>query len=129
MRCPTLHRECKHEELLPLIVERLAQKARVSLRVQLLKVKSHIGIGGNKKAGKLALDACRPHYCTRYSLWKGMRSGKTYTVLTFPAQADMYMIHNASGRAAAIVMDGSGEEQAKPGTSHSPRHCWPVSSE
>ena len=64
MRCPTLHQDCKHEELISLIVEQLAQKGRDGAHVQLLKVKSHIGIEHNEKADKLAHDACRPHYCT-----------------------------------------------------------------
>ena len=48
MRCSSLHKECKHEELLSLIVEELTKKAREGLHVQLLKVKSHIGIEGNE---------------------------------------------------------------------------------
>ena len=60
MRCPSLHKECQHEELLSLIVKELARKARDGVKVQLLKVKSHIGIEGNEKADKLAHKACRP---------------------------------------------------------------------
>ena len=52
-RCPSLHKECKHEELLSFIVGELAKKAREGVHVQLLKVKSHIGIEGNEKADAL----------------------------------------------------------------------------
>lgn len=55
MRCPSLHKECKHEELLVLIVEALAAKAREGVHVQLLKVMFHIGIEGNEMADKLWL--------------------------------------------------------------------------
>ena len=41
-----MSQECKHE-LLSLIVEELAKKAREDGHVKLLKVKSHIGIEGN----------------------------------------------------------------------------------
>ena len=44
MKFPSLHKECKHEGLLSLIVEELAKKAREGIQVQLLKVKSHIGM-------------------------------------------------------------------------------------
>ena len=63
MRCPSLHKECKHEELLSLIVEELAKKAREGVHVQLLKVKSHIGIEGNEKADALVHEACKPECC------------------------------------------------------------------
>ena len=46
MRCPSLHKECKHEELLSLIVEELAKRAREGVHMQLLKVESYIGIEG-----------------------------------------------------------------------------------
>ena len=106
MRCPTLHRECKHEELLSLIVEQLAQKARDGVHVQLLKVKSHIGIEGNEKADKLAHDACIPHFCTDTAS-EGVEIREDIYWPHFSGRK----IHNASGGAAAIVMDGSGEEQ------------------
>ena len=63
MRCPSLHKECKHEELLSLIVEELAKKAREGVHVQLLKVKSHIGIEGNEKADAFTHEACKPECC------------------------------------------------------------------
>ena len=44
IRGPILHRECKHREILSLIVQQLAQKARDGVHVQLLKVEIHIGI-------------------------------------------------------------------------------------
>ena len=64
MRCPSSHKECRHEEFLSLIVEALAKKAREGVHVQLLKVKSHIGIEGNEKADALAHEACKPECCT-----------------------------------------------------------------
>ena len=106
MRCPTLHRECKHEELLSLIVEQLAQKARDGVHVQLLKVKSHIGIEGNEKADKLAHDACIPHFCTDTAS-EGVEIREDIYWPHFSGRK----LHNASGGAAAIVMDGSGEKQ------------------
>ena len=48
IRCPGLHKECKHEELLTNIVEQLAEKARNGVWVSFLKVKSHIGVEGNE---------------------------------------------------------------------------------
>ena len=39
MKCACLHRECKYEELLSLIMEELAEKAREGVHLQLLKVK------------------------------------------------------------------------------------------
>ena len=67
MRCPSLRKENKHEELLSLdrILENLAQKASEGIRVKLLKAKSHIDTAGNEKADKLARAhvACRPWNC------------------------------------------------------------------
>ncbi len=60
MRCPSLHKECKHEELLSYIVEALANKAREGVNMKLLEVKSHVGIEGNEEADKLAHEACIP---------------------------------------------------------------------
>ena len=37
MRCPSLHKECKHKDLLYLLVKELANKAREDTHVQLLK--------------------------------------------------------------------------------------------
>ena len=59
---PSLHKECKHE-LLSLIVEELAKKAKAGVHVQLFKVKSHVGIEGNEKADALAHEACKPESC------------------------------------------------------------------
>ena len=44
-------------------MEELAKKARGGVHVQLLKVKSHIGIEGNEKADALAHEACKPECC------------------------------------------------------------------
>ena len=63
MRCFNLQKECKHEELLSLIVEELAKKTREGVHVQLLNVKSHIGIEGNEQANALAYEACKPECC------------------------------------------------------------------
>ena len=38
------------------------EKAKEGVHIQLLKVKSRIGIEVNEKADKLAHDACRPPY-------------------------------------------------------------------
>ena len=106
MRCPSLLKECKHEELLSLMVEELAKKAREGVHVQLLKVNSHIGIGGNEKADALAHEACKPEYCNDVAS-EGLK-----------IRADIFWphfygkkIYNASGGAAAIVMDVLGGEQ------------------
>ncbi len=91
---------------LSLIVEQLAQKARDSVHVQLLNVKSHIGVEGNEKADKLAHDACIPRFCTDTAS-EGVEIREDIYWPHFSGRK----IHNASGGAAAIVMDGSGQEQ------------------
>jgi len=103
MRCPSLHKECKHEELLSLIVEELAKKAREGVHVQLLKVKSHIGIEGNEKADALAHEACKPECCNDVAA-EGVEIRKDIFWPHFSGRK----IHNASGRAAAVVMDAMG---------------------
>ena len=106
MRCPSLHKECKHEELLSLIVKELARKARDGVKVQLLKVKSHIGIEGNEKADKLAHEACRPRECSD-SAREGVEIREDIYWPHFLGRK----IHNAAGGAAAIVMNGQGKDQ------------------
>ena len=106
MRCPSLHKKCKHEELLSLIVEALARKAREGVHVQLLKVKSHIGIEGNEKADALAHEACKPECCTDIAS-KGVDIRKDIFWPHFSGRK----IHNTSGGAAAIHMDALGGEQ------------------
>ena len=123
MRCPSLHKECKHEELLSLILEELAKKAREGVHVQLLKVKSHIGIEGNEKADALEHEACKPECCNDIAsegvyirediFWPHFTGKKT---------------HNASGGAAAI-MDALGGEQPSQADPQPRRHCWPDSGE
>ena len=88
-------------------MEQLAQKAKEGVHVQLLKVKSHIGIEGNAKADKPAHDACRTHCCTDTAS-EGNEIGED---ICWPHFAGSKIHNNASGGAAAIVMDGSGEEQ------------------
>ena len=106
MRCPSLHKECKHEELLSLIVEELAKKAREGVHVQLLKVKSHIGIEGNVKADALAHEACKPACCNDVA-----SEGVEIREDIFWPHFNGKKIHNASGGPAAIVMDVLGGEQ------------------
>ena len=106
MRWPSLHKECKHEELLSLIVEELAKKAREGVHVQLLKVKSHIGIEGNEKADALAHEACKPECCNDVA-----SEGVEIREDIFWPHFNGKKIHNASGGAAAIVMDVLGGEQ------------------
>ena len=106
MRCPSLHKECKHEELLSLIVEELAKKAREGVRVQLLKVKSHIGIEGNEKADALAHEACKPECCNDVA-----SEGVEIREDVFWPHFNGKKIHNASRGAAAVAMDVLGGEQ------------------
>ena len=106
MRCPSLHKECKHEELLSWIVEELAKKARGGVHVQLLKVKSHIGIEGHEKADALAHEACKPECCNDVA-----SEGAKIREDIFWPHLNGKKIHNASGGAAAIVMDVLGGEQ------------------
>ena len=109
MRCSSLHKECKHEELLSLIVEELTKKAREGLHVQLLKVKSHIAIEGNEKADALAHEACKPECCNDIAS-KGVKIREDIFWPHFSGKK----LHNASGGAAAtaaIVMDAMGGEQ------------------
>ena len=106
MRCPSLHKECKHKELLCLIVEELAKKAREGVHVQLLKMKSHIGIEGNEKADALAHEACKPECCNDIaSQWVNIREDIFWPHFTGKK------IRNASGGAAAIVRNALGGEQ------------------
>ena len=106
MRCPSLQKECKHEELLSLIVEELAKKAREGVHVQLLKVKSHIGFEGNEKADALAHEACKPECCNDIA-----SEGVEIREDIFWPHFSGRKVHNASGGAAAIVMDAMGGEQ------------------
>ena len=92
MRCPSLQKECKHEELLSLIVEELAKKAREGVHVQLLKVKSHIGIEGNEKADALAHEACKPECCNDVA-----SEGVEIREDIFWPHFNGKKIHNASG--------------------------------
>ena len=89
-------------------MKELARKASdgVRLEIQLLKVKSHIGIEGNEKADKLAHEACRPRECS-----DSAREG-------VEIMEDMYWphflgrkIHNAAGGAAIVVMNGQRKDQ------------------
>ena len=102
MRCPSLHKECKHEELLTLIVEALAAKAREGVHVQLVKVKSHIGTEGNEMADKLAHDACVPNGCND-KVADGVDIRENIYWPHFAGRK----IHNSSGGAAAIVLAGA----------------------
>ena len=103
LTCPRLHKECKHEELLSLIVEELAKKAKEGVHVQLLKVKSHIGIEGNEKADALAREACKPECCNAIA-----SQGVDIREDIFWPHFTGKKIHNASGGAAAIVMGALG---------------------
>ena len=108
IRCPSLHKDCKHQELLSLnlIVEELAKKAREGVHVQLLKVKSHIGIEGNGQADALAHEACKPECCNDIAS-EGVEIRED---IFWPHFSDR-KIHNASGGAAAIFMDAMEEEE------------------
>ena len=113
MRCPSLHKECKHEELLTLIVEELASKARNGIRVQLLKVKSHIGVEGNEQADRLANDACIPSRCN-----DTVAEGVEIRQELYWPYISGWKIPNRRGGAAAIVTDpargGQATSQADP---------------
>ena len=90
------------------LVEELAEKARDGVNVQILKVKSHIGIEGN-------------HWKTRrrQTTWNTKHAGhESATTQPEKGLKDIYWphllgrkIHNAAGGAAAIVMNGQGKEQ------------------
>ena len=105
IRCPSLHKECKHEELLTLIVESLAEKARNGIQVQILKVKSHIGIEGNEKADRLANDACIPNRCNS-TVSEGLEMRQD---LYWPYFSG-WKIPNTRGGAAAIVTNIAQQE-------------------
>ena len=109
MRCPSLHKECKHEEPLSLIVEELDQKARDGVTVQTLEVKSHIGIEGSEKADKPAHEACRPRECNN-SAREGVETREDIYWPIFLG-SKIFKIHNATVGAAAIVMNAQGKEQ------------------
>ena len=104
MRCPSLHKTFTHKELLSLIVEEMAKKARVGVHIQLLKVKSHIGIEGNEKADALAHEPCMPECCNDIA-----SEGDEIREDIFWPHFNGKNIHNASAGAAAIVMDVPGE--------------------
>ena len=47
LRCPSLHSESKHLDILDAAVESIAKSLRSGQSIQIVKVKSHIGIKGN----------------------------------------------------------------------------------
>ena len=63
LRCPSLHRESKHLGLLDATVQAMAESLRAGQTIQIVKVKSHIGIKGNEEADRLAHDACETIDC------------------------------------------------------------------
>ncbi len=107
IRCPGLHKECKHEELLSCFVEALANKAREGMNLKLLKVKSHVGIEGNQEADKLAHEACIPQRCNN-TVAEGIEIRENIYWPHFNGRK----IHNQRGGTAAIVACGPGPEQS-----------------
>ena len=63
LRCPSLHRESKDLGILDAAVQTMAESLRRGQNVQIIKVKSHIGIKGNEEADRLAHDACESINC------------------------------------------------------------------
>ncbi len=118
MRCPSLHKGSKHEELLKLlrlIVEAMAAKARERVHIQLLKVKSlksHNSIEGNVInviADKLAHDAqaswARPQVRNRCN--NTAADGVDIRENIYWPHFAGRKIHNSNGGAAAIVLAGA----------------------
>ena len=64
---------------------RVGKKAREVVHVQLLKVKSHIGIEGNEKADALAHEACKPDCCNDIASERS-KSERTSSGLTLTAR-------------------------------------------
>ena len=108
MTCPSLQKECKNEELLSLIVEELAKKAREGVHVQLLKVKSHIGIEGNVKADALSREACKPECCNDIA-----SEGVEIRGDLFWPHFSGRKIHNASGLQPLLWMLWEESNQAR----------------
>ncbi len=63
LRCPSLHKESKHLGILDAAVKAIAESLRAGQHIQIIKVKSHIGIKGNEEADRLAHDACETANC------------------------------------------------------------------
>lgn len=66
MRCPSLQRESRHLGILDaavLAVQIMAESLRMGQNVQIIKLKSQIGIKGNEEADRLAHDAFESIHC------------------------------------------------------------------
>ena len=100
------------------------KQAREGVHIQRLKVKSHIGIEGNEKADHLAHEACQPECCNDTASER-VRIGED----VFWPHFTVKNIHNASGGAAAIVMNVLRRKATKPGRPWPQGHCWPISGE
>ncbi len=68
LRCPSLNRESKHVGILQSAVQKAAESLRRGQKIQIIKVKSHIGIKGNEEADRLAHDACKSVNCNEQVL-------------------------------------------------------------
>ena len=68
IRSPNLHRESKHVGILQSALENAFSNMRNGQKIQIIKVKSHIGIKGNEAADRLAHDACETPNCNQQAL-------------------------------------------------------------
>ena len=109
MRCPSLHKECKHEELLSHIVQALLspQGKGGSAGANCSRSNLTIGIEGNEQADKLAHQACKPQECSD-RVAEGIEIREHIYWPHFSGRK----IHNQRGGAAAIV--ACGPEQNRP---------------